>query len=124
MATAQEVVKAALRKILSLGDTEEPSASEMDDGLEALNDFMENLVVEGVIAAHQTLSLTSTVNLDKAHIRTLKHALAVELAPEFGASIDPQVAFVAREGMKMLRADTKFKRSTSLDPALTRPLRW
>lgn len=124
MATAREVVKSALRKIISLGDTEEPSTSEMADGLEALNDFMESLAVEGVTVAHQTLALTDTVNLDPAHIKTVKNQLAVELAPEFGAAVDPQVAFSAREGMKALRADTKLKRTVPVDTALLRGFRW
>ena len=124
MATAREVVKSALRKINSLADTEEPSTSEMADGLEALNDFMESLAVEGVTVAHQTLVLDDTVNLDPAHIRTVKNQLAVELAPEFGAAVDPQVAFIAREGMKALRADTRLKRTVPVDTALLRGFRW
>lgn len=124
MATAREVLKAALRKILSYGATEEPSAEELDDGLEALNDFMESLAVEGVTVAHQTLTLDTALNVDEAHIRGIKAQMAVELAPEFGAAVDPQTAFIAREGMKTLRADTKLKRTTRLDSALTRNFRW
>lgn len=124
MATAREVVKSALRKILSLSDTDDPSASEMVDGLEALNDFMESLSVDGVRLSHQTLTLDETVNLDKAHIRGLKAQLAVELAPEFGASVDPQVAFIASESRKTLRSDTNIKRPTRVDSALLRNHRW
>lgn len=124
MATAREVVKSALRKILSLGDTEEPSASQMTDGLEELNDLMESLVVDGATVSHQTLTLDDNLNVDPAHIRGLKAQLAVDLAPEYGATVDPQTAFTAREAMKMLRADTKLRRTTTLDLALTRPLRW
>lgn len=124
MATAREVVKSALRKILSDGDTSEPTASEMADGLEALNDFMENLVVEGVNISHQTLTLDSVLNIDKAHIRTIKNQLAMELAPEFGATVDPQIAFAATEGMKAFRADTKVSKTTRLDSALLRSRRW
>lgn len=124
MATAREVVKAALRKILSLGDTDEPSSSEMADGLEAFNDFMESLVVDGVFVSHQTLTLDDEVNIDKSHIRTLKNQLAIDLAPEFGAAADPQIAFQAQQGMKAMRADTKFKRPARLDNAILRTHRW
>lgn len=124
MATAREIIKSALRKLLSSGDTNEPTTSELADGLEGLNDFLENLAVDGVRIAHQTLTLDSTVNIDKAHIRTLKAQLAVELAPEFGAAVDPQLAFTAGQGMKALRADTKLTRSTPLDNALSRRVRW
>ncbi len=123
MATAREIIKSALRKILSSGDTNEPTTSELADGLEGLNDFLENLAVDGVRIAHQTLTLDDTVNVDKAHIRTIKAQLAVELAPEFGSAVDPQVAFIAQQGMKALRADTKLTRSTPLDSALVRRFR-
>ena len=124
MATAREVIKSALRKILSLADTEDPSASDMADGLEALNDYMESLAVDSVTIAHRTLALDDRVNLDDAHIRGLKAQMAVEMAPEFGATVDPQTAFIAREGIKALRADTKVKRATSLDSALLRNRSW
>jgi len=122
MATAREVVKSALRKIL--GDTEDPSTGEMADGLEMLNDFMESLVLEGVVVAHQTLLLDDEINIDKAHIFGLKNIMAGKLAPEFGAVIDPQVAFDAGEAMKMLRSDTRLKRATRIDPALLRRNTW
>lgn len=124
MATAREVIKSALRKILADGDGVEPTAAEMADGLEMLNDFMESLSVEGVILSHQTLTLDSTINLDKAHIRGLKNMMAVEFAPEFGAVVDPQVAFNAREGMKALRSDARLRRTTRLDKALLRNTAW
>jgi hypothetical protein len=124
MATAREVVQSALRKILSDGEGTSPSAAEMEDGLEALNDFMESLSVDGVRLTHQTLTLDDSVNLDKAHIRGLKAQLAVELAPEFGASIDPQVAFTAKESKKSLRADTRARRTTPVDTAILRGNRW
>ena len=124
MATAREVVKSALRKVLSIGDTEEPSASEMTDGLEALNDFMESLATKGIRISHQTLALDDTINIDKAHIGAIKDSLAVKIAPEFGAAVDPQVAFDAREGMAAFRADTNRARVTPVDTALLRRHRW
>ena len=124
MATAREVIESALRKILSLGDTNTPTTGEMADGLEALNDLMESLAVDGVTLSHQTLTLDGLVNLDKAHIRTLKAQLAVELAPEFGSSVDPQVAFTAQQGMKSLRTDTRFIKTTAVDTALLRSFKW
>lgn len=124
MTTAREVIKSALRKIGSLADTADPTTSEMSDGLEALNDFMENLAVDGVRIAHQTLTLDTALNVDKAHIRTIKAQLAVELAPEFGAAVDPQVAFIAQQGMKALRADTKLSKTTEIDRGLQWRNRW
>ena len=96
----------------------------MTDGLEALNNRLASLAVRGVRIAHQTLTLDDTVNLDDAHILWIKSQLAVDLAPEFGAAIDPQVAFEAREGMKALQADTSFAVSTPVDSALLRGLRY
>lgn len=123
MTTARQVIKSALRKILSYGTGEEPSAQEMTDGLEGLNDLMSNLTVMGARISFKALALDDTVNLDDAHIRTIKAQLAVELAPEFGAAVDPQVAFVAREGMKALQADTTLAVSTPIDSALLRSYR-
>lgn len=120
MATARSVIKSALRKILSIGATEEPSNQEITDGLEGLNDLLANLVVMGVRISYKTLALDDTVNLDDAHIRTIKHQLAVDLAPEFGSAVDPQVAFIAREGMKALQADTAHLVTTPVDSALLR----
>lgn len=122
MATAREVIKSALRKILA--DSEEPASDDMADALDTFNDFMESLALEGVFVAHQTLNLEDTVNIDKSHIQTLKHHLAVLLAPDYSAAIDPQVAFTAREGMKALRADTKLRRATRIDTALLRSKQW
>lgn len=120
MTTAREVVKSALRKLQVIEDGGEPTASEAKDSLEGLNDFLENLSVDGVSIAHKTLTLDDTVNIDKAHIQTIKNQLAVKLAPEFGAAVDPQVAFDALQGMKALRADTKLKKPTRVDSALLR----
>lgn len=120
MATARKVVKAALRDILSSGDTEEPTASEMADGLEALNDFMDSLPTRGVYVSHQTLALDDSLNVDAAHIETIQNKLSVKLAPQFGAAVAPQIAFDANEGMKAFRADTRLARTTPVDSALLR----
>lgn len=121
--TAREAIKSALRKILSTGATEEPSADQMADGLKALNKRMASLTVRGVRIAHQTLTLDDDIALDEAHIITIESQLAVDLAPEFGAAVDPQVAFEAKEGMKALKSDTSFAVSTPVDSALLRGMR-
>ncbi|MGI9492768.1 MAG: hypothetical protein ACR2QF_10255 [Geminicoccaceae bacterium] len=118
--TARQVCKSALRKILAETDAVEPTAAELADVLESFNDMMHALMVMGARIGHQTLALDDNVNLDEGHIKGVKAMLAVEIAPEFGAAVDPQVAFAASEGRKALQSDTQLAVPTQLDSALLR----
>lgn len=118
--TARTVIKAALRLILKEAESVEPTAATMTDGLEALNDMLAGLAVRGVRISHQTLALADNVNIDDAHMETLKAMLAVKLAPEFGFAVDPQVAFTAEQGRRNWQADTAIVPKASVDGALRR----
>jgi len=119
--TARTVCKSALRKILSeSGEAVEPTAAELRDTLEALNDMLSSLVVNGINVSHQPLALDDNLNLDEAHMKGVKAMLAVQIAPEFGAAVDPQVAFDAQMGKTALQSDTNLAVSTPVDTALLR----
>jgi hypothetical protein len=49
-------------------------------------------------------SLTAQVNLPPGYVRALKLALAVELAPEYGKTITPAIAMMAKESKDLIKA--------------------
>lgn len=119
--TARTVCRTALRNILSeSAEAVEPTAAELKDVLEALNDMLASLSVNGINISHQTLALDDNLNLDEAHMQGIKAMLSVKIAPQFGAAVDPLIAFDAQMGKTALQSDTNLAVSTPLDTALLR----
>jgi hypothetical protein len=118
MATANDVVKSALRLLGVIGAAEAPSADMAQDGLEALNDLMHAFAANGIDWTHQTLALADPVQLDAKHIRGLKYLLAQALAPEYERTLSPEAQLLADQGYRALQADFSSEDEAEIDSAL------
>lgn len=65
-------------------------------------------------------SLTSTVDLPPGWKRALKYNLWVDLAPQYGVPVDPQVAQIARMSLGVIRRSTAINNAM---PLLSNPIR-
>lgn len=105
MTTAYSLVKGALRLIAVIASGEEPTASDMADGIEALNQMAQALRDDGIGLSWVDIALsTEEIPVAASHIKALKYLLAVDLAPEYGVQPSPFVISQAEGGYRALQA--------------------
>lgn len=119
MATANDIIEGACRRIGVLATGTALRASEAAEALEALNDMMHGLEFEGVFLGHTDLALTDTVNLPDSHIPGIKDMLAVRIAPEYEREASPSVQQRAIDAESMLRTHYVDTMPMDLDYGLT-----
>lgn len=103
MATARDVVAAALRLIGALAAGETAQAPEAADGLAALNRMMHGWKARGVDLAHADLALSDTVALADEYREGLEHLLAIRLAPEYERPANPDLLRTAEEAWRAIQ---------------------
>jgi len=64
-------------------------------------------------------SLTTTVSLPPGYVRALRYALAIEIAPEYGRSLDPVVIAMAEESKAAIKRMNNKPLYLSTDDALS-----
>ena len=112
MATIQDIITAALRRINAVGVAEVPSADESADALDYLNDYMAEwpgkdwdvLDSLGNAYTHTPLSLTDTWPLDDKFLGSIKAILAARLAERYGSPVTQELRFAESRGVNMLAA--------------------
>ena len=104
MATANDVIKGAMRLLDKVAAGETPTAAEAQDGLQALNQMMHAFALDGIDLGHADLALAGAVNLPASHTKALKYLLAVDLASEYDMDPPAVVAVQAQDGMRLLEA--------------------
>ena len=106
--TALEIVTAALR-LLEVQTTESPvEAPEAVDGLEALNDMMNEWNVDGIDVGYESLEVPSDIlYVDLGSVGAIKSNLAVYIAPEYGRVVTPELLKRAKTGKASLRGSLK-----------------
>jgi predicted component of type VI protein secretion system len=109
--TAQDVIIASMRKLGIVASGETPSSDELTTGLDALNEMVNNWndvlarTLAGSYAAAlytfvplQTFGALSTTLTGSAGLqRALVYNLAVDIGPEFGRAVPPEVAAIAEK---------------------------
>ena len=120
MTTALDLVTGAMRLIGALAAGEAASASEAQDGLASLNQMLHSLAHDGVDLGHVDLALASIVNLPGTHIETIRHMLALRLAPEYNLTLSPLVIRTADTGKAALQAIYADPEPMSIDSGLLR----
>lgn len=106
MATAGDVIKAALRKITLLGANADIEADDGQTGIEYLNDMMAELDVQEIDLGYTIVkSLADTVTVPAGAIGPIKSLLALKLWDEYAEGDVPQptLAAFAESGMKILQ---------------------
>lgn len=104
MATVAQVAKASLQKIL-VQATEAPlEASELQDFIFTMNNFMLDLDANGVTLGYTVVSdVGDDVTIPTGALRGLIYNMAVECAPEYDGVITPFTQKIADSGMKTMQ---------------------
>lgn len=103
MTTAYQLVTGALRLATVVAAGEQPTAEDMADGIEALNQMAAALKIDGIDLQWVNVDSNTELTVDDAYIKALKHLLAVDLAPEYGLTIAPAVIVQAEGGYRALQ---------------------
>src|SRR3546814_9921080 len=96
MTTARVLITGSLRLLRVIADEEEPTASQLADGLSSLNDLLHSLKSHNADMAYQDITADDALPVPREHIRPIRYMLAAELAPEYGAQLTPEVAEIGR----------------------------
>lgn len=121
MTIVRDHCKAALRLIAVIDPDETPTARQMQDALDALNQMMHGWRSQGVDIAHYDLTLDDDVNLDPQHIEGCKALLAVRMQPEYpGSVLSASTVQMANNGWGALQAAYISDNTLTVDCALSR----
>jgi hypothetical protein len=118
MTTARIVLTGALRLLRVIADEETPTASQLVDGLEALNQRLHSLKSHNADLAYQDITLDDDLPLPPEHTRPIKYLMAAELAPEYGTQMTPEVAVEAKEALPTLQAYFRRARKLRVDEGI------
>lgn len=104
MATAEQVAKASLQRILVQGSEAPFEADEYHDFVFALNNYMSALEAEGVDLGYtQVENLSDDVTVPPGALRGIIANVAIEVAPDYGGVVSPELVQQAVSGMKAMR---------------------
>lgn len=123
MSTYRQIITKALRLVHAVEGGETPTADEMNDGLETLNDMIEGLAADGVNLDLGRLTLDENFPLQPKFERAIKFLLAVDLAPEYSFDVQPEVSVNAAAGLAALRSAFVRIETLKMDRGLRRRTR-
>jgi hypothetical protein len=104
MATAAQVAKASLQKILAQATEAPIEASELQDFIFGMNAYMLDLDASGVSLGYTVVTDGGDdVTVPDGALRGVIYNMAVEMAPEFDGTITPVTAKIASDSMKTMR---------------------
>ena len=103
MASAAQVLKAALQEIL-VQDSEAPlQAAEYQDAVFAMNNYMFALDANGLSLGYtEVTGIGDTITVPPGAIQGMVANIAIMLAPQFGRPITQELALKARTGMQAM----------------------
>lgn len=104
MATANDIVNRAAKRLGILAEAETLSANAAVDALAQLNEMMHGFGPRGIHYAHTTLEAADTVNVPDEQIRNVALLLCQEMADEYGIEIGPQLASAILDARQSLIA--------------------
>ena len=104
MATAAQVVKASLQRILVQGSESDLQPDEYQDAIFSMNNFMLALDADGVSLGYTEVSdLGDDVTIPPGALRGLIANLAIEVAPDYNGVVTPALQRAAVEGLKVMQ---------------------
>jgi hypothetical protein len=110
--TASELIASVLRRLSIVGDFDAPTAEQVEQHIETLNDLMSQWEGEGVDVGYSTIeSGTETVYAERWAQRAIKTALAVEISQHYDKPVTPELAAEYAEALRVVR-----KRSVHVEP--------
>ena len=104
MATVAQVIKASLQRILVQEDEAPIEASEAQDFIFAMNNYMLALDAEGITLGYTEVSgLGDVITIPTGALRGVIANMAIEVAPDFNGQITSGLAIAAKDGMQAMR---------------------
>lgn len=104
MTTARVVITRALKLLRVIADEETPTASQISDGVDSLNELLHGLKSHGADIGYSNLTADDDLPVPPEHIRPIRYILAVDLAAEYASALTPEVAVEAKDSMTVLQA--------------------
>jgi hypothetical protein len=103
MATAAQVIKAALQRILVQASDAELQPDEFADAMFAMNNFMLALDADGVNLGYtEVTSIGDEVTIPTGALRGLIANLAIEVSPDYGGQISQGLMEAATAGLDVM----------------------
>ena len=104
MATAAQVIKAALQRILVQASEANLEPDEQQDTIFAMNNLMLAYDADGIKLGYTEVStLADTITIPTGALRGLIANLAIEISPDYNGSITAALADAARNGLDTMR---------------------
>ena len=104
MATAAQVIKAALQRILVQGSESDLEPDEYQDAIFAMNNYMLDLDASGVQLGYTVVAdLGDEITIPTGALRGLIANLAIEVSPDYNGTISPGLAVAAAAGERTMR---------------------
>lgn len=104
MATAAQVLKAALQRILVQASESELQADEYSDAMFAMNNLMAEYDADGISLGYTEVStLADPITIPTGALRGLIANLAVEISPDYNGNVTAALADAARMGKNTMR---------------------
>ena len=104
MATAAQVLKAALQRILVQGSEADLEPDEYKDAIFAMNNYMLDLDASGVKLGYtEVTGLADDITVPTGALRGLIANVAIEISPDYDGQITPALASAASDGLKTMR---------------------
>lgn len=104
MTTNLEVISDALRDLNVISEIDTPSAEQGAHGLRKLNEMMEAWTENGIeLGYFAQTSATDNCPIPAWAVKGVKTALALEVAPTYGATISPELAKKYDDGFGMIQ---------------------
>ena len=104
MATASDIARAGLQRILVEADEAPLTASEYADFYSAMNDYMASLEAQGVKLGYTPVTgAADTVTVPAGALRGIIANVAIEVAPDYGGNVTPALMRQAQEGLQVMR---------------------
>jgi hypothetical protein len=104
MATAAQVIKAALQKILVQASESDLEPDEYSDAIFTLNNMMLSYDADGIKLGYtEVTDLSDDITVPVGALRGVIYNLAQELSPEYNGQITAALADAAMNGLKIMR---------------------
>ncbi len=121
MTDVTSIAKASLYALLTEGESSPLDPSEYADYIFALNNFMADLESREIVLGFTTVdNIADEVTVPPGAIRGIVSNMAIEMAPQFGRPVPPELYATAETGMNTLRRIAQQQPQTGYHPNLPR----
>jgi len=104
MATAAQVLKSILQKILVQASEADFEPDEFSDAIFSMNNYMLALDAKGIRLGYtEVTNLSDNITIPTGALRGLIANVAIDIAPEYDGEITPGLVRMAKEGLDAMR---------------------